>query len=182
MADRPTSVSKDINGLHEDENSLDRADSLKDKFSPAKEQDNRKQPRPRGAERNESKMIRADALGLRPSPEGVMRRVPDRFAAARKLEQERQAMEAQNKAAEQAWRGLQDSQREGVNREQDNERETENAPMKYGNPQEKQPDGTEKEKDNRGKETPEQAWERFQNRQKEIDRDLDQGRDQQRER
>lgn len=177
MADRHTSVSKDIDGLHEDEKSLDRAGSLKDKFSPAKEQDNRKQPRPRGVESDGSKMIKADAPGLRPSPDGVMRRVPDRFAAARKLEQERKAMEAQNKAAEKAWRGLQDSQREGVNREQNNDRETESAPMKYGNPQEKQPDGTGKNEDNSPKETPEQAWERFQNRQKEIDRDLDQGRE-----
>ena len=182
MADRPTSVSKHIDGLHEDEKSLDRADSLKDEFSPANEQDNHKQLRPRGSERNESKMIKGDAPNLRPSPEGVMRRVPDRFAAARKLELERKATDAQNKAAEKAWRGLQDRQREGVNREQDNDRERESAPMKYGNPQEKQSNGTEKNEDNSPKETPEEAWERFQNRQKEIDRDLDQGRERERER
>jgi hypothetical protein len=181
MADRPTSVSKDIDGLHEDENSLDRADSLKAKFSPSKEQDNRKQSRPSGPERGGSKMVREDAPGLEPRPVGVIRQVPDRFAAARKLEQERKEANTQNEAAK-AWQRFQDRQREGANREQDNDREKENAPMKYGNPQERQPEGPEKEKDNTVKETPEQAWERFQKRQKEIDRDLDQGRDQGRER
>jgi hypothetical protein len=176
MADRPTSVSKDIDGLHEDENSLDRADSLKDKFSPAKEQDNSKQPRPSGPERGGSKMVREDAPRLEPRPVGVIRQVPDRFAAARKLEQDRKEADAQNEAAK-AWQRFQDRQREGVSREQDTDRETENAPMKYGNPQEKQPDDPEKNKDNTPKETPEQAWERFQKRQQEIGRDLDRGRE-----
>jgi hypothetical protein len=181
MADRPTSVSKDIDGLHIDENSLDRADSLKDKFSPAKEQDNREEPRPTGPERGGSKMVREDAPRLEPRPVGVIRQVPDRFAAARKLEQDRKEANAQNEAAK-AWQRFQDRQREGVSHEQDTDRGTENAPMKYGNPQEKQPEGPEKNNDNTPKETPEQAWERFQKRQQEIDRDLDQGRDQERER
>jgi hypothetical protein len=181
MADERSSVSRNIRGLHEEENSLDRADTLKDKFPPAKEQDNRKQPRPSGPERGGSKMVREDAPGLEPRPVGVIRQVPDRFAAARKLEQDRKEANARNEAAK-AWQQFQDRQREGVSREQDTSRETENAPMKYGNPQEKQPDGTEKEKDNSVKETPEQAWERFQNRQKEIDRDLDQGHERERER
>ena len=51
--------------------------------------------------------------------------------------------------------------------------------MIYGNPQEREPGGDEKE--NPTQETPEQAWGRFQERQQEIDRDLDQGRQQEKE-
>jgi hypothetical protein len=152
MPDRDTSVSKKIDGLHEDENALDRTTNLKDKFDPAKEQDNRKPGlRPKGAERDGSRMIREDAPGLQPTPPGQIRRVPDRFAAIRKLEQDRKEAEAQNEAAK-AWQKFQDRQRETADREQDNERE--NTPL----------------------------WERFQKRQQGIDRDLDQGREHERER
>lgn len=182
MPDRDTSVSKKVKGLHEDENALDRTKNLKDKFDPAKEQDNRKPGlRPKGPERDGSRMIREDAPGLAPVPPGQIRRVPDRFAAIGKLEQDRKEAEARNEAAK-AWQKFQDQQREAANREQDNDREREGAHMEYGNPQEKQPDGPDKQKDNTARETPEQAWERFQKRQQEIDRDLDQGREHERER
>jgi hypothetical protein len=175
MPDRDTSVSKKVKGLHEDENALDREKNLKDKFDPAKEQDNRKDLRPKGTERDGSRMIREDAPGLQPTPPGQIRRVPDRFAAIRKLEQDRKEAEARNEAAK-AWQKFQERQREGADREQDNARE--NTPL-YGNPPEREPGSNEKEKS--PNETPEQAWERFQKRQQEIDRqqdhDIDRGRE-----
>ena len=177
MPDRDTSVSKKVEGLHEEENALDREEKLKEKFA-AKEQDNRKPGlRPQGPERDGSKMVREDAPGMVPTPSGRMRVVPDRFAAARKLEAERKAAELQTQAVDKAWRRLQDQQREGTERAQNNERET--NPVIYGNPQEREPGGHEKE--NPTQETPEQAWGRFQERQQEIDRDLDQGRERERQ-
>jgi hypothetical protein len=179
MADRTTSVSKHIEGLHEDENVLDRETPLKDKFSKAPEQNREKEPRPKGPERDGSRMVREDAPGLQPTPSGRMRRVPDRFAANRKLEQDRKEAAAQNEASVKGWEKFQERQREGVNREQDNERG--NTPL-YGNPQEREPDSREAEKDKSQKETPEQAWERFQKRQQEIDHEQDRGREDERER
>jgi hypothetical protein len=178
MPDRDTSVSKKVKGLHEDENALDREKNLKDKFDPAKEQDNRKDLRPKGSERDGSRMIREDAPGLQPTPPGQIRRVPDRFAAIRKLEQERKEADAQNEAAK-AWQKFQDQQREAADREQDNERE--NTPL-YGNPQEREPGNRENEKEKSANETTEQAWERFQKRQQEIDQQQDHGREPERER
>ena len=97
MPDRDTSVSKKVEGLHEEENALDRKENLKEKFA-AKEQDNRKPGlRPQGPERDGSKMVREDAPGMVPTPSGRMRVVPDRFAAARKLEAERKAAEIQTR-------------------------------------------------------------------------------------
>ena len=177
MPDRDTSVSKKVEGLHEEEIALDRKENLKEKFA-AKEQDNRKPGlRPQGPERDGSKMVREDAPGMGPTPSGRMRVVPDRFAAARKLEAERKAAEIQTRAVDKAWRRLQDQQREGTEQAQDNEKKT--NPVIYGNPQEREPGGDEKEKSTQ--ETPEQAWERFQKRQQEIDRDLDQGRERERQ-
>ena len=178
MPDRDTSVSKKVKGLHQDENSLDREKNLKDKFDPAKEQDNRKDLRPERPERDGSRMIREDAPGLHPTPPGQIRQVPDRFAAIRKLEQDREEAEARNEAAK-AWQKFQDRQREAADREQDNARE---KTPQYGNPQEREPGSRENEKEKSPNETPEQAWERFQKRQQEIDRDLDQGREHERER
>jgi len=120
-------------------------------------------------------MIREDAPGPQPTPPGQIRQVPDRFAAIRKLEQDRKEAEARNEAAK-AWQKFQDRQREAADREQDNARE--NA-RQYGNPPEREPGSNEKEKS--PNETPEQAWERFQKRQQEIDREQDQGREPERE-
>jgi len=179
MPDRDTSVSKKVKGLHEDENALDGTKNLKDKFDPAKEQDNRKPgSRLKGPERDGSRMIREDAPGLQPTPPGQTRRVPDRLAAIRKLEQDRKEAEAKNEAAK-AWQKFQDRQRETADREQDNERE--NTPL-YGNPQEREPGSRENEKEKSANETPEQAWERFQKRQQEIDHQQDHGREPERER
>jgi len=177
MPDRDTSVSKKVEGLHEEENALDREENLKKKFA-AKEQDKRRPGlRPQGPELDGSKMVREDAPGMMPTPSGRMRVVPDRFAATRKLEAERKAAEIQTRAVDKAWRRLQDQQREGTEQAQDNEKMT--NPVIYGNPQEREPGGDEKKKSTQ--ETPEQAWGRFQIRQQEIDRDLDQGRERERQ-
>jgi hypothetical protein len=178
MADRPTSVSKHVDGLHEDENVLDRETPLKDKFTKTSEED-RRAPRPKGPEREGSKMVREDAPGLTPTPTGRMRRVPDRFAAIRKLEQDRKEAAAQNEVAVKGWQKFQERQREGAIREQDNEREK--TPV-YGNPQEREPEKGEKDKEKTPDKTPEQAWEKFQKRQQEIAREQDHGREREHER
>ena len=171
MADRPTSVSKKIKGLHEDEKALDGKSSLKNAFDPVKEQDIRMlELRPKGPERDGSKMVREDAPASAPRPPARIRQVPDRFAAIRKLEQDRREAEEQNRAAK-AWAQFQDKQKRDMSREQDNDK------TQYGNPRE-----AEKAEKDKTQETPEQAWERFQERQKELDREQDHGIDRGRER
>ena len=95
MADRPTSVAKSVEGLHHDENALDRARSLRDQFTHAQEQNNEKQ-KPREAEKPQgeteksgSAMVKDDAPVLRPTPNGPMRQMADRQASAAKLSKER---------------------------------------------------------------------------------------------
>jgi hypothetical protein len=87
MDERSTSFSKNLEGLHHEENALDKTSPLKDKFEPAKEQDNQRGPHPVEPERG-SDMVKGDAPHLRPTPSGPMRDIPDRYAAASKLGKE----------------------------------------------------------------------------------------------
>src|SRR5215469_5356677 len=88
MDDRSTSFSKDLKGLHHEENALDKTSPLKDQFHPAKEQDNEPGPHPVETGRG-SDTVKDDAPHLRPTPSGPMRDIPDRYAAATKLGKER---------------------------------------------------------------------------------------------
>src|ERR1700680_2843536 len=58
----------------------------------------------------ESRMVKESAPALGPAPAGQLRRVPDKFAAMRRLEEERKKAEAQNRAAEREWRRAQSQQ------------------------------------------------------------------------
>src|ERR1700680_1820326 len=94
MADRPTSIAKSGDGLHQEESALDRARSLRDQFTHAQEQNNEKQkPReaekPQDAGKSGSQMVSSDAPVLRPTPSGPMRQMADRQASAAKLSKER---------------------------------------------------------------------------------------------
>src|ERR1700756_5676994 len=101
--ERSTSFSKNIEGLHHEENALDREEPLKDRFTPAPEQDNELKVVEAG---EGSDMVKDDAPHLRPTPSGPMRDIPDRYAAATKLGKEqdesdrriRQAIEAKARA------------------------------------------------------------------------------------
>lgn len=101
MADRPTSVSKSIEGLHYEESALDRARALRDQFNHAQEQNNEKQ-KPREAEKppgDGSQMVKADRPAPFPSPSGPMRQTPDRDAHAAKLAREHDTADAKLEAA-----------------------------------------------------------------------------------
>ena len=86
--ERSTSFSKNIEGLHHEENALDKTSPLKEDFHPAKEQDNEPGPHPVEPGRG-SDMVKDDAPHLRPTPSGPMRDIPDRYASATKLGKER---------------------------------------------------------------------------------------------
>src|ERR1700683_2251525 len=172
MPDRRTSVSRDVRGTHHDETALDREESLAAQFERVQRDQEQdavdKKLAPKKAPERGSRMVREETLAPGMRPAGQMRRVPDKFASDRKLEQERREATAQNRAAEKAWQRMHGNQRETKSAEQDNQ------PI-LGNPRE-----NEKPQDKAAQKeqlTPEQAWERFQERQNEIDRDLDQGRE-----
>jgi len=101
MKERSTSFSKSLEGLHHEENALDKTSPLKDKFEPAKEQDNEPGPHPVDEGRG-SDTVKTDAPHLRPTPSGPMRDVPDRYAAATKLGKERDEADERIRKAIQA--------------------------------------------------------------------------------
>ena len=102
--ERTTSFAKSVEGLHQEESALDRARSLRDQFVHAQEQNNqqkqREAERPQGeTEKSGSQMIREDAPVLRPTPNGPMRQMIDRQAAASRLGKERGDAAKKNEAA-----------------------------------------------------------------------------------
>jgi len=91
MADRPTSVAKDVEGLHHEESALDRAKHLRDRFTHAQEQNNQKQQQQeQQQQRSGSQMVQQDRPAPAPTPNGAMRQTIDRQIAAQKLQQEHQ--------------------------------------------------------------------------------------------
>ena len=111
--ERTTSFAKSVEGLHHDENALDRARALRDQFAHAQEQNNEKQ-KPREAEKPQdgtakgeteksgSPMVKDDAPVLRPTPNGPMRQMTDRQAASARLGKERSDAAMKNEAAKMA--------------------------------------------------------------------------------
>ena len=114
MDERSTSVSKNIEGLHHEENALDRTEPLKDMFTPAPEQDNELKVVPPG---EGSRMVQQDAPHLRPTPSGPMRDIPDRYAAATKLGKEH------DEADQRIRRAIEAKARQRQEREKDQGRE-----------------------------------------------------------
>lgn len=103
MADRPTSFAKTLEGLQYEENALDRARALRDRFNQAQEQNNQRQAeRPRETERIGSQMIREDRPVLRPTPNGPMRQMPERQASVAKLNRDHANEDAKIEAARKA--------------------------------------------------------------------------------
>jgi hypothetical protein len=124
MADRPTSVAKSIEGLHQEESALDRARALRDQFTRAQEQNNERQ-KPREAEKppgEGSQMVRADRPAPFPSPSGPMRAAPDRYASATKLGKEHDTADAKIEAARKASEAFKARQGHSHDQERDHGR------------------------------------------------------------
>jgi hypothetical protein len=122
MAERPTSVAKGIEGLHQEESALDRARALRDQFAHAQEQNNQKQAeRPRETEKAGSQMVKDDRPVLRPTPNGPMRQMPDRQAAVAKLAQEHDNADAKIEAARKARETF--KARQGKSHDHDHDRD-----------------------------------------------------------
>ena len=123
MADRPTSVAKNVEGLHQEQSALDRARALRDQFTRAREQNNQKEAeRPRETEKAGSQMVKDDKPVLRPTPSGPMRGMPDRQAAAAKVGQEHNNAEAKIEAARKAQESFKARQQQDHDQERDRER------------------------------------------------------------
>jgi hypothetical protein len=123
VVDRPTSVAKSVEGLHQEQSALDRARALRDQFAHVQEQNNQKQAeRPRETEKDGSQMVKDDKPVLRPTPSGPMRQAPDRYAASTRLGQEHDNAEAKIEAARKAQEAFKARQQQDRDQERDRER------------------------------------------------------------
>ena len=123
MADRPTSVAKSVEGLHYEENALDRARALRDQF--ARAQNDNQQQKERQTERppaHGSQMIREDAPVLKPTPSGPMRQMADRQASVAKVRKEQDIAAARIEAARKAQETFKARQGKSHDHEHDHER------------------------------------------------------------
>jgi len=158
----PTSISKFLRGIHHDKNALDEKESVKADFQKAAEKGEEGQvAKPKAPELAGSRMIRDHAPALEMKPAGQMRQVPDRFAAARKLEAERREAEERNRQARMA-----ETARALAARRERRENALEVEVPSFGNPN-PEPEAGEKTASHEGLE---QAWARFNRRQQELDR------------
>jgi hypothetical protein len=126
--ERTTSFAKSVEGLHKEENALDRARALRDQFAHAQEQNNQKQ-KPREAERPQgeteksgSPMIRNDRPAPHLTPSGPMRTGGDRYASAAKLGKEHDAADAKAQAARKALETFKARQAKTHDHDRDRER------------------------------------------------------------
>jgi len=122
MTDRPTSVAKNVEGLHHEESALDRARALRDQF--ARAQNDNQQQKDRQTERPPAKgsqMVREDAPALKPAPSGPMRQMADRQASATKLGKEHDTAAAKVEAARKAQETF--KARQGKTHDHDHDRE-----------------------------------------------------------
>lgn len=122
MADRPTSVAKSVEGLHQDESALDRARALRDQF--ARAQNDNQQQKERQPEQPPvgSQMVKEDAPALRPSPSGPMRQMPDRQAAVAKIGKEHDNAAARIEAAQKAQEAFKARQQQTHDHDRDRDR------------------------------------------------------------
>jgi hypothetical protein len=126
--ERTTSFAKSVEGLHKEENALDRARALRDQFAHAQEQNNQKQ-KPREAERPQgeteksgSPMIRNDRPVPHLTPNGPMRTGGDRYASAMKMGKEHDTADAKAEAARKALEAFKQRLGQTRNRDHDHER------------------------------------------------------------
>jgi hypothetical protein len=159
----PTSISKLIRGIHHEKSTLDETKSAKEDFQKAADKgEDGRGIKPKAPELAGSRMIRDHAPALEMKPAGQMRQVPDRFAAARKLEAERREAEERNRQARMA-----ETARALAARREGRENALEVETPSFGNPR-PEPEAGEKTP---SQESLEQAWARFNQRQQELDRD-----------
>lgn len=121
MADRPTSVAKSVEGLHHEQSALDRALALREQF--ARAQNDNQQQKERQTERppaEGSQMVKGDAPVLKPTPNGPMRQMPDRQAAATRLGKEHDNADARIEAARKVQEAF--KARQGKSHDHDRER------------------------------------------------------------
>ena len=123
MADRPTSVAKNVEGLHQEENALDRARPLGEQF--ARAQNDNQQQKESQTERppaEGSQTVKEDAPVLKPTPSGPMRGMPDRQASAAKLTKEHNKADAKIDLARKAMKEFRAQQAKSHDHERDRER------------------------------------------------------------
>ncbi|MGA7796788.1 MAG: hypothetical protein WCA19_27485 [Candidatus Acidiferrales bacterium] len=125
MADpeRTTSFAKTVDGLHKDENALDRARALKEQFDRA--QNDNHQQKESQTERppaEGSQMVKDDAPALKPAPSGPMREASDREANVAKLEKEFNSAAARIEEAKKAQETYKARQGKSREHDRDNER------------------------------------------------------------
>jgi hypothetical protein len=121
MADRPTSVAKNVDGLHQEESALDRARPLGEQF--ARAQNDNQQQKESQAEKppaEGSQMVKDDAPVLKPTPSGPMRGIPDRQASAARLTKEHNKADAKIELARKAMKEFRE--RQGKSHDHDRER------------------------------------------------------------
>ena len=122
MADRPTSVAKSVEGLHQEESALDRARALREQFTRAQNDNQQQKERQTEQPPVGSQMVKEDAPALRPSPTGPMRQMPDRQAAVAKLGKEHDNAAARIEAAQKAQEGFKARKQQTHDHERDRER------------------------------------------------------------
>jgi hypothetical protein len=103
MADRPTSVAKSVEGLHQEQSALDRARALREQFARAQNDNQRqKESQSERPPAQGSQMVKEDAPVLKPTPSGPMRQLADRQASTAKLGKEHDSANAKIEAAKKA--------------------------------------------------------------------------------
>jgi hypothetical protein len=125
--DRKTSFAKDLDGLAQKDNALDRARSLKEQFNRAANRQDHQQSREteqaRSGPQQDSQMVKEDAPALKPTPSGPMRQIPDRQAFAAKLAKEHDNADAKIEAARKAQEAFKSRQQQDKDRDQERDRD-----------------------------------------------------------
>jgi hypothetical protein len=119
--DRTTSHAKSIDGLAEQESSLDRARALKAQFQQAQSQ-HQQAEQTKGSAQRGSQMVKADAPGPRPAPSGPIRAAVDKQAFDAKLQKERSAEAQKLESARKVQEILKSRQQPTQDHDRDRER------------------------------------------------------------
>ena len=119
--DRTTSQAKSVDGLVQQESSLDRARALKAQFQQAQSQHQQAEQTKSSAQQG-SQMLKADAPGLRPAPSGPVRAAVDKQAFDAKLQKERAAEAQKLESARKAQETLKQRQQHQPDHNHDKEK------------------------------------------------------------
>jgi hypothetical protein len=118
---RTTSFAKEVDGLVQQENALDRALALKEQFKQAQNQHQQSPQveKAKGDAQQGSQMVKSDAPALRPTPKGLMRDRPDEQSFDARLEKERAAEDQKLENARKAQEAYNSRQHNGPDRDRD---------------------------------------------------------------